>query len=350
MSFGSPSPPPPPDPVKTAQAQGAVNKEAAIASQELSMVNQHTPFGSLVYTPKGKTEAGTPQYTAIQTLSPDEQQKLDLTNQAALKFGETANTQLDAVRGKLSEPLDYGSLGVAPRANEETRQNVAESLYGRIEPLMDRDRDRLETRLATQGITLGSEAYKDAMDEERRARNDARLAIENQALGQMGQLYGLERSARDADINELAQQRQIPLNELSAMLSGTQVQGPSFVNAPQQKINPADLMGATYGSYQGQMNNYNQKMAQQNALMGGLFGLGGSLGGMGILKYSDRRLKKNIQRIGKLANGLFVYIYQYIWGGPMQIGVMADEVRQIMPQAVINTGIYDAVDYSKLKV
>jgi hypothetical protein len=288
-SFGSPSPPPPPDPVATANAQGAVNKEAAVASQELNMVNQYTPYGDIEFTPRGDSAAGTPQYSATQTLSPAEQQKLDLTNEAGIKYGQTANTQLDAVRGKLAQPLDYGSLGIAPRANEETRSAVADSLYSRMEPLMDRDKERLQTRLANQGITLNSEAYNDAMDTESRARNDARLSVENQALGQMGQLYGLERSARDSDINEIIQQRTQPVNELSAMLKGTQVQGPQFVNAPQSNVNPADLIGATYGSYQGELNNYNQRVGQQNALMGGLFGLGSAgLGAYGLTNWGGK--------------------------------------------------------------
>lgn len=287
--MSKPKAPSPPDPVATAQAQGAVNKEAAIAQQELNFVNQQTPYGNLEFSQRGTSEAGTPQYTATTTLSPEEQQKLDLTNQAGIKYGQTANQQLNAVSGKLAQPLDYGALGAAPQINEQTRGAVADSLYGRLEPLMNRDRDRLETRLATQGITQGSEAYKNALDDEARARTDARLAVENQALGQAGQLYGLERSARDSAINELNQQRQIPLNELSAMLTGSQVQGPSFVGTPQAQLNPADLMGATYNSYQGELNNYNQKQGVQNALMGGLFGLGSAgLGAYGLSQFGRK--------------------------------------------------------------
>jgi hypothetical protein len=64
---------------------------------------------------------------------------------------------------------------------------------------------------------------------------------------------------------------------------------------------------------------------------------------------SDRRLKTNIVKIGKLANGLFVYVYNYIWGGPKQIGVMADEVRKIMPHAVVRGADgYDSVYYSEV--
>ena len=64
---------------------------------------------------------------------------------------------------------------------------------------------------------------------------------------------------------------------------------------------------------------------------------------------SDRRLKENIVKVGKLANGLFVYVYNYIWGGPKQIGVMADEVRKIIPHAVVRGDHgFDQVNYSEV--
>ena len=64
---------------------------------------------------------------------------------------------------------------------------------------------------------------------------------------------------------------------------------------------------------------------------------------------SDRRLKKNIVRIGELAEGLGVYAYDYVWPAPRQIGVMADEVRKFLPDAVVRgKDGYDMVDYGKV--
>lgn len=47
----SPSPPDPPDPRKTAEAQGQMNKETAIAQARLNMFDEYTPYGSVTYTP-----------------------------------------------------------------------------------------------------------------------------------------------------------------------------------------------------------------------------------------------------------------------------------------------------------
>lgn len=63
---------------------------------------------------------------------------------------------------------------------------------------------------------------------------------------------------------------------------------------------------------------------------------------------SDRRLKRNIHKIGKLENGLNVYTFNYIWDSALTVGVMADEVRKVKPEAVININGFDLVDYSEI--
>lgn len=65
---------------------------------------------------------------------------------------------------------------------------------------------------------------------------------------------------------------------------------------------------------------------------------------------SDRRLKKDIERLGELSNGLGVYRYNYISGQGPFIGVMADEVKALKPEALgpMIDG-YMTVDYNQLK-
>lgn len=345
---GSSSPPPPPDPAATARAQGAANREAAIAQAELNMINQNTPFGSLSFEQTGESEEGNPLYTATQTLSPEQQAIQDQNNQAALTFGQTANQQLNAVSGTLSQPLDYSGLGPAPTLNEATRQSVADSMMARIDPRFEEDRQRLDTQLANQGIVPGTVAYDRAIDELNRQRTDARLAVDSAALGQASQLYGLEAAQRNQGINELIQQRSVPLNELSAMLTGSQVQAPTFVNPPQTAISAPDVLGATYGSYNGQLNAYNAAQQRAAANTQGLYSLLGAGLNAGATAYafSDRRLKRDIQRVGTL-NSMGVYAFRYVWGGPQMIGLMADEVRRVKPHAVKRIGGYDAVNYAE---
>jgi hypothetical protein len=67
-------------------------------------------------------------------------------------------------------------------------------------------------------------------------------------------------------------------------------------------------------------------------LLGSIGALGQGIGGFATL--SDKRLKRSIRKIGKLANGLNVYSYKYIWGFKKHVGVMAQEVAQLCPHAL----------------
>lgn len=63
--------------------------------------------------------------------------------------------------------------------------------------------------------------------------------------------------------------------------------------------------------------------------------------------FSDRRLKSNIVRIGTHPIGIGVYEYDIF--GLRERGVMADEVRNVMPAAVVpGPGGFDMVDYAMI--
>lgn len=80
--------------------------------------------------------------------------------------------------------------------------------------------------------------------------------------------------------------------------------------------------------------------------------MGLATGGMKMMGGgSDRRLKTDIRRVGTLDNGLAVYTFRYKAGGPVVMGVMADEVEKLLPHAVLKRAIdneYDAVNYGAL--
>jgi hypothetical protein len=339
MGKSSPSPPPAPDPVATANAQAAANKETAIAQSQLNMVNQYTPGGSLEYAQRGTSADGIPQYSVTQKLSPEQQAIYDLTNQASKKYGQTANNQLDQVSQTLSSPLDISSIGPVPTADNDAWQRAYDSIIQRNQPQADQQRSILETQLANQGIGYGSEAYNSAMDNFYRSQNDFSLAAQNAALGQQAQQFGMANTAYNQNLNNLITSRQMPLNELAAMMSGTQVQPPNFVNSPQSQINPADVMGATYASYNGQLNNYNAQQAQNAANTQGLFGLLGAgasayAANPFAFSFSDFRLKKNVELVYRDPRGFGVYDFDYVWGGGRHRGVMAQEVAKVIPSAV----------------
>ena len=64
---------------------------------------------------------------------------------------------------------------------------------------------------------------------------------------------------------------------------------------------------------------------------------------------SDARLKRDIELLGRLESGIGIYRYRYLWSETVYVGVMAQEVAEIMPHAVRRASDgYLRVDYEKL--
>ena len=92
-----------------------------------------------------------------------------------------------------------------------------------------------------------------------------------------------------------------------------------------------------------------QTTRQSGGLLGDLLSVGSSIGSAAIMA-SDRRLKRDIEPIGHLPSGLGVYSYRYVWDAVKHIGVMADEVARLVPEALGPiVGGYATVDYGKVR-
>ncbi|MBR1168064.1 DUF3300 domain-containing protein [Bradyrhizobium liaoningense] len=86
------------------------------------------------------------------------------------------------------------------------------------------------------------------------------------------------------------------------------------------------------------------------AMRGGGGG-GGFRGGGGGGRRSDIALKHDIVLLGHLSNGLGYYRFSYIGSGKAYVGVMAQEVEQVMPDAVTRgSDGYLRVHYEKLRL
>jgi hypothetical protein len=286
-------------------------------------------------------------------------------------------------------------------------------LNQRLQPQIAQSEERLQAQLANQGIAPGTEAYNRAMMQQGQKTNDlltqAQLAGQNvqqnmfgqalqggnfanqamlgqnQAQGANTQLSNqaaqqnytnqlaanqqnnaalqqmfanqqsganLSNQAQQQAYNQAMTQYNMPLNTLSALRSGSQVQNPTFVNSAQQATTGgADILGATQMGYNAQMGDFNAKQAAQQNLNSGLMGLGGA----GIMAFSDIRMKENISHLGTLPNGLPFYQFEYkpefknIAGHGQFVGVMAQEAETVFPEAVVtNADGYKMVNYGVL--
>ena len=295
------------------------------------------------------------------------------------------------------------------QANLQTQTDYAGGMQGwdkanqllmaRLQPQMEIQQRNLDAQLANQGVVAGTEAYNrakmglgmqqnDLLNQAQLSGLSAGNTLFNQGLqgaqfGNAAQQQGYQNTQAqqqannaiaqqqfgnqltNANLGNAAQQQQynqamtnynMPLNTLSALRTGAQVQNPTFINAPQQATTAgADLLGAATatGNYNTAANN--AATAAQSSLTGGLMNLGGTLGAVALM--SDIRTKENIEPIGVAQNGLTVYRYEYknefkdreLAGHGVHYGYMAQEVEQVYPYAVrtLDDG-YKVVDYGLL--
>jgi|SRR5271166_1098829 len=67
------------------------------------------------------------------------------------------------------------------------------------------------------------------------------------------------------------------------------------------------------------------------------------------LVYSDARLKRELLPVDTLANGIRLYRYRYRWSATEYVGVLAQEVAAIAPEAVsTDADGFFLVDYRRL--
>jgi hypothetical protein len=304
------------------------------------------------------------------------------------------------------------------------RQRVEDSLMARINPQLNQQQDKLRQQLADQGIRYGSAAYNNAFTPYNQQANDARFAAIGQAgseqqrmtqeaqaqaqfqnaaqqqnyeqllgrssfanaaqgqqfaqnsalatfnnaglaqqLAQQQSGFNAQNAARNQYMQEQYAQRNQPINEITSLMSGSQVANPNFVNTPGSQIATTDFAGITNQNFQNQMGIYNAQNQNYQQLMGGLLGLGA-----GALKASDERIKENIVPMGKVlamdpdhdetkSRMATIFadtdkdelpIYQYSYKGDpastRHIGPMAQDVERIDPQAVKSIGGVKHID------
>ena len=172
-----------------------------------------------------------------------------------------------------------------------------------------------------------------------------------------------------------AQAQQLGVSQANIQAQGqwaadmAQMEGAAAVQAAQFG-QQATLLGMDYGALAGANAAQQQAMANQMSGMGMTADMYGSQAANnpfsqilnagaqvaagwasgGFALPSDRRLKKNINKIGESPSGLDIYSFEYIdskYGKGLFQGVMSDEIPQ---EAVINNGKYDMVNYNMLDV
>lgn len=312
-----------PDPYKTAAAQGGMNTDTAITQQFLNSGTSVNPWGtvstdqtgnSTFVDSQGKTIT-VPKFTQTTTLSSPQQAIFNQSQAAEGNLAGIANEQSAFLKDYLNKPFEFN--------NQDAEQWAFDLASPRIRQNQMQAEDSLRSTLANKGIREGSAAWNAEMGRMTNANTD--------------QMNQLALTGRGQAFSEAMATRNQPLNEITALLSGSQVSNPATMSAPMPQTGVAgvDYTGLVRDKFQADTAAYQNKM-------GGLFGLASS----GIGLFSDRRLKTDIRRVGQTDAGVPLYAYRYIWGGPVHIGVMAQDV----PDAAFMTESgFLAVDYGAVQ-
>ncbi|MDR0485369.1 MAG: tail fiber domain-containing protein [Elusimicrobiota bacterium] len=276
----------------------------------------------------------------------------DGTRQMEIELSPFEQAKLDAAQGMLGSLSSMYGDDTAKRAEEAVYNQFAQ----KNDALFKQQKNDLHDQLINQGLAVGSEAYNKAMQNMDASQNDARLAAQNQSV-----LTGSQTKSNELNnALTLFGTMQNINNPISSYMPGIGTSG--FAD------NYTKGFDASMDTWKTQAQIDAQNKASNNSMLGGLlngamqvgFGAltggagpaalsalgaaGGGSGGLGLSNLmnptaalsslSDERAKENIEPVGRLNNGLTVYKFNFIGQEETHIGLIAQEVLEVMPEAV----------------
>lgn len=263
--MSKPKAPKSPDPYQVANAQAGLNKETAAYNAAIGRTNQQTPFGSISWSQTGTDPStGAPIWSSQESLSPQLQGLLDnqISNQSGIAsaIGNTI--------GQLpTSPFDPSSINTDNIRDASYQRQVAQ-----LTPQFKEGFTQLQGMLSDRGLPIGSEIATNEMNRYDDARNNALTQASRQAELDAG-------AEQSRQFSQMMQQYQMPFNQLSQLLGGSQSVGnPQFQNVSMPQSANTDLSSGVWADYQNKMNQYNQN---QSNMFQGLLGIGKL--GLGLL-------------------------------------------------------------------
>lgn len=257
-----------------------------------------------------------------------------------------------ARRGVLSGLQDRMADEATSFNTDARRDELAGEASADVAQAFDGMRGQLSRSLGRTGVNPGSGAATTALA---RLAGDETLAKVT-GMGRAREAARTEgRQLTDRAANALSG---FPAMSMQATGAGAQyaASGLTLANTGLAGLNSgsgsaaqiAGQLGANASSMYGQQANYKVQQDRLALEDGGAMQLAGMLGGAAITKFSDRRLKRDARKIRDDERGFGWYEFDYVWGGERQVGVMADEIERVIPQAVGRSGGYATVNYAML--
>ena len=303
------SSPSPPDPYATAQAQNNQNQFASQYNSVASNADQINPYGSTsyqaieqvpIYT-NGQVTGYAPRYQQTTTLSPDQQKLLGLETQSKYNLGQTAVTESANLNNALSKPMDTSqwtpwqtSLGPQSVRQDQTptdRASVEKAMMDSYNYNTDPQKKAQEAQLAARGMSPGGAGYgtyqKTAADADANAAQQAYLASGNESRANQAayndastQKFNMDttlanyyNNMRQAQAQESYTARNQPINEVTALMSGSQATVPQF-----QPFQSSPVAASNIGQYIS--DNYKNQSAAAAQTNAGIFSMVGGMAKM----------------------------------------------------------------------
>lgn len=241
-----------------------------------------------------------------------------------------AQAQMQAITGAGAEAQRNQAMDMGLRQQQQNEANTQGNFYNQA---------------AQQAFAMGDTARGQQLQAQAQAFNQQYqtgqfgLGQQNQAFNQQNAIWnqGMQgaqyaNQLRQQQVAEAIQRRGFSLNEMQALLNGQQVNMPSFGGYNQaQNAGGVDYSGAASNQYGASLDAFNAQQAGMSNAMSGL----GSMAGMAMM-FSDRRIKRDVRRIGTHPRGFGVYSYRYVGERGRRVGVIAQDVARHVPGAVVS--------------
>ena len=229
---------------------------------------------------------------------------------------------------------------------------------------------QVDMRAAEFQREQGQQQRANIMQTLRGAAGSSGVAGLAQAMANQGQLQTQQIAAgiskQERANNLMARQGAMTLQQMERQGAGqadmTERGGAAMVQSAEMG-RQSTLLGIEYGgmaganagvqsAYANQMAGFGAQASMLNSQVGAAATItaAGIQGATSMMPTSDRKLKKNINKIGESPSGLNIYSFEYKdskYGRGLFQGVMSDEIPQ---EAVGTRDGYDTVDYSMLDV
>jgi hypothetical protein len=134
---------------------------------------------------------------------------------------------------------------------------------------------------ALQNAGMGNTALQQDYQNQLAAQTAQNAAIAQNYNQQMG-MAQFGNTAQDQSLTQQLQLRNQPLNQITGLMSGSQIQMPQFQGYQGANVAAAPIYQGVQDTFQGQMDQYGIRQQAKNNLTSGLMSLGGSLGGAGM--------------------------------------------------------------------